>query len=66
MSFELSHNLSDPQVKAALKRARQERSETFAAVFSGLAGLLHLPGQLRRKALGEAQKLAPYERAACC
>jgi hypothetical protein len=65
MSFELSHNLSDPQIQAALCRARRARSETFGAVFSAVASLIHLPGYLRRKALGGVQKLTPYEPAAC-
>jgi len=65
MSFELSHNISDPQIQAALKRARAERSKTFAEAFSGLSALFRLPGQLRRKALGAAQKLNPYEPVAC-
>ncbi|WP_455373652.1 hypothetical protein [Limibacillus halophilus] len=65
MSFELSHNLSDPQIQAALCRARRARSETFGAAFSALASLVHLPGYLRRKALGGVQKLTPYEPAAC-
>jgi hypothetical protein len=65
MSFELSHNISDPQIQAALQRAREERSKTFAEVFSGFSALVHLPGQLRRKALGAAQKLTPYEPVAC-
>ena len=39
--------------------------KTFAEVFSGFSALVHLPGQLRRKALGAAQKLTPYEPVAC-
>ena len=69
MSFEFSHTLSDPQVQAALKRAREERSQAFGRTF-GLAffwfvGLFQLPGQLRRKVLGEAERLAPYAPAPC-
>lgn len=65
MSFELSHNLSDPEVRQALRRARQERSEVFHAVFSGFTGLFQLSDNLKRKSFSKEEREAPYRVAAC-